>query len=150
MILWQIQNKDFQWNKHLLESEMRWFTKYIKSIDKGKFQTKKPQYEIKCIDDLEITVHCQIGIFKWLIDYVTSPSKNWDLNLKNIHSILMSSDYLDMPKLTNTWIEYFVENINQILQQKEYIPSYKSHIAKNIARKFWEKKKHICKQYFNI
>ena len=65
---------------------------------------------------------------------------NWDLNTKNIHSILMSSDYLDMPKLTNLWIEFIVDNIQEILSQKEQIPSYKSHIAKNIARKFCEKK----------
>lgn len=144
-ILWLIPNKDFEWNKYQIESEMRCFRRYIKSIDNGKNNNKKPQYEIKEIGDLEITVHCQIGIFKWLIDYITSSGKWCDLTIKNIHSILMSSDYLDMPKLTNTWIEYIVDNINQILFQKEYIPWYKSHIAKNIARKFWEQKKHSGK-----
>lgn len=48
----------------------------------------------------------------------------------------MSSDYLDMPKLTNMCIEFIVHNIKEILMQKEPIPSYKSHIAKSIARKF--------------
>jgi hypothetical protein len=47
----------------------------------------------------------------------------------------MSSDYLDMPKLSNLCIEYVVDNIQALISQKEPIPAYKSHIAKNIARK---------------
>lgn len=79
---------------------MKCFTKYIKSLDKAK-DVKKPLTDIKSIDDLEITVHCQISIFRWLINYINDPSTISRLDYKNIHSILMSSDYLDMPKLAN-------------------------------------------------
>jgi len=116
---------------------MKCFGKYIKS-------------KIKCIEDLEITVHCQISTFKWLVDYTNNPSKNWVLDMKNIHSILTSSDYLDMPKLSNLWVEFIVDNIQSLLSssngsQKDPIPTYKSHIAKNISRKFCERNLHCCK-----
>lgn len=78
---------------------MKCFTKYIKSLDKSK-ETKK-KVEIRGIDDLEITVHCQIHIFKWLIDYINNDTTMFKLDCKNINPILMSSDYLDMPKLTD-------------------------------------------------
>lgn len=54
----------------------------------------------------------------------------------------MSSDYLDMPQLTEKCVEYVVEHIKAILSQKEVIPTYKSHIAKNIARRFADRKMH--------
>lgn len=126
---------------------MRCFNKYIKSLENNKELKQKGKSEVKSIDDLEITVHCQITIFKWLIDYITNQTINWDLDIKNVHLILMSSDYLDMPKLTNICIEFIVDNIKEILNQKEAIPTYKSHIAKSIARKFWEKKYESGKLY---
>lgn len=101
--------------------------------------------DIKCIDDLEITVHCQINIFKWLIDYISNPTDGPYLTYKNIHSILMSSDYLDMPRLREEWVEFVVDHIQELVSQKDPIPTYKSHIAKSIARKFWERNLHSCK-----
>ena len=40
-----------------------------------------------------------------------------------------------MPRLSEIWINYLVDNLNHILNTKGPIPSYKSHIAKKIARK---------------
>ncbi|CAI2375152.1 unnamed protein product [Moneuplotes crassus] len=130
--------KEFKCNKYILQDEMKCFTKYIKSLEKDR-NGKKKDLEIKGIDDLEITVHCQIHIFKWLMDYLNDPKGTFKLNFKNIHSILMSSDYLEMPKLADMCLEYIVDNIKHLLLQKDPIPTYKSHIAKNIARKFCEK-----------
>jgi hypothetical protein len=113
---------------------MKCFTKYIKSLDKSKDVKKK--IDIKGIDDLEITVHCQIHIFKWLMDYINKDSIAFKLDLKNINPILISSDYLDMPKLTDICVDFIVENIKSLLTQKEPMPTYKAHIAKDIARKF--------------
>lgn len=126
---------------------MKCFTKYIKSLDKTKEPKKK--VEIKGIDDLEITVHWQIHIFKWLIDYINNDKTAFKLDCKNINPILMSSDYLDMPKLTDLWVDFIVENIKLMLAQKEPLPTYKSHIAKAIARKFCERQLDACKlNYF--
>jgi len=55
---------------------MRCFNKYIKSLENNKELKQKGKSEIKSIDDLEITVHCQITIFKWLIDYITNQTIN--------------------------------------------------------------------------
>ena len=79
------------------------------------------------------------------MDYINDQNGLFKLDPKNIHSILMSSDYLDMPNLLNLCIEYFIENIELLLKQKEPMPTYKSHLAKSIARKFCEKQLHACK-----
>ena len=40
-----------------------------------------------------------------------------------------------MPRLSDIWIDYLVDHLNDILSSKESVPAYKSHIAKNIARR---------------
>ena len=141
--------KDFHWDKYVLQQEMKWFSKYIKSFETSRplnSANKKSRPEVKWIDDLEITVHWQIVYFKWLYDFIHNPTGKHDLNNRNIHSILMSSDYLgklwlkifikiDMPRLSDIWIDYLVDHLNDILSSKESVPAYKSHIAKNIARR---------------
>ena len=91
--------KDFYWNKYILQQEMKWFSKYIKSFETSKSSnlnnaSRKPRPEVRWIDDLEITVHWQIEIFKLLYDFIHNPTGKHGLNNKNIHNILMSSDYL--------------------------------------------------------
>ena len=40
-----------------------------------------------------------------------------------------------MPNLTEVCTDYLVEHLSRILEANDNIPTYKSHIAKNIARK---------------
>jgi hypothetical protein len=46
-------NKDFKCEKNLLVKNMKYFEKYL--------------MDQKSIDDIDISVHCDIGIFDWLM-----------------------------------------------------------------------------------
>ena len=49
-------NKDFKCDKVLLISNMKYFEKYLS--------------DSKSLDDIDISVHCDIGIFDWLMCFI--------------------------------------------------------------------------------
>jgi Domain of unknown function (DUF3342) len=53
----------------------------------------------KSLDEIDISVHCDISIFEWLMNYVHS--RNPVLDVKLAVSILISSDFLQMGPLVN-------------------------------------------------
>lgn len=67
----------------------------------------------KCIDDLDISVHCDIHIFEWLMNYVHS--RNPALDIKLAVSILISSDFLQMAPLVQQTSEYIAQNLQDII-----------------------------------
>lgn len=71
-------NKDFKCDRHLLLQHMKYFEKYLA--------------DSKNIDDIDISVHCDINIFDWLMRFVHK--KEPKLEVKNSISILISSDFL--------------------------------------------------------
>lgn len=81
-------NKDFTCEKEMLITHMKYFEKYLT--------------EATSVDDIDISVHCDIKIFEWLMKYLKmkeggsfeqdqTPPK---LDIKNVISILISSDFL--------------------------------------------------------
>lgn len=99
-------NKDFTCEKELLVTHMKYFEKYLT--------------EATSVDDIDISVHCDIKIFEWLMKYLkqkdglekpvstnnlTQPTTEGDgasgpkLDIKNVISILISSDFLQMKGL---------------------------------------------------
>ena len=71
-------NKDFKCDRTLLLNNMKYFEKYLA--------------DSKNIDDIDISVHCDINIFDWLMRFVHK--KEPKLEVKNSVSILISSDFL--------------------------------------------------------
>lgn len=63
--------------------------------------------EATSVDDIDISVHCDIKIFEWLMKYLklkesADASKEEPipkLDIKNVISILISSDFLQMKVL---------------------------------------------------
>lgn len=76
-------NKDFKCDRVLLLNNMKYFEKYLA--------------DSKNLDDIDISVHCDINIFDWLMRYVHR--KEPKLEIKNSVSILISSDFLQMAQL---------------------------------------------------
>lgn len=76
-------NKDFRCEKNLLISNMRYFEKYLS--------------DSKTANDIDISVHCDIGIFDWLMTYIHK--REPVIEVKNAVSILISSDFLQMKDL---------------------------------------------------
>ena len=109
----------------VLMKYMKYFESALKSINEG--------------DDFDISVHCDIKIFEWLLLYIEFEEKKYDPNIKFFEivnernqenyskrvkpeikvedaiSILISAEYLRIPHLVEESLKFFVKNINQIL-----------------------------------
>jgi len=126
---------------------MKYFEKHLKSTEST--------------DDIDISVHCDVIIFEWLLNYIEHEEKIelkddnikfYDVVVKegedfkvvpsnkrkrpifeigNAISILISSDYLKMNKLVDECLDYFISNINEILR----LPIDMSCISAPLQRK---------------
>ncbi|KAM6220289.1 SANT and BTB domain regulator of class switch recombination isoform 2-T2 [Rhynchocyon petersi] len=100
--------EDFICPRDLLVSEMKYFAEYF-SMDAQRWE------------EVDISVHCDVHIFNWLIRYVkrnTEESKDCEtptLEPGNVISILISSEFLQMDSLVEQCIQYCHKNMNDIV-----------------------------------
>ena len=78
---------------------MKYFEKYLS--------------DSKSADDIDISVHCDINIFDWLMRYIHK--KEPVIEIKNSVSILISSDFLQMNELVEKALTYVAKNLNDII-----------------------------------
>jgi hypothetical protein len=116
------KNKDFRCQFGILLKYMKYFESALKSMNEG--------------DDFDISVHCDIKIFEWLLLYIefrekeTRPDVKFfevvndrsdgkrvkpQIRVEDAISILISAEYLRIPALVEDCIQFFVKNINQVL-----------------------------------
>ncbi|XP_052800650.1 SANT and BTB domain regulator of class switch recombination-like isoform X2 [Mya arenaria] len=96
--------KDFQCPRDQLVQEMKYFAEYL-STDAQRWE------------EVDISVHCDVQIFEWLMHYVKR-SDHGDkpkLEPNNVISILISSDFLKMDALVQECIEYCHGNMTAIV-----------------------------------
>lgn len=93
------RNQDFKCDRGILIANMKYFERYLA--------------DSKNIEDIDISVHCDINIFDWLMRYIHK--KDPKLEVKNAISILISSDFLQMPVLVEEAVRYVSANIHEII-----------------------------------
>ncbi|KAB1267237.1 hypothetical protein Cadr_000018210 [Camelus dromedarius] len=90
------------------KTEMKYFAEYL-SMDAQRWE------------EVDISVHCDVHIFNWLIKYVKRNTKeNKDCEMPtlepgNVISILISSEFLKMDSLVEQCIQYCHKNMNAIV-----------------------------------
>ncbi|XP_025787991.1 uncharacterized protein KIAA1841 homolog isoform X3 [Puma concolor] len=100
--------EDFICPRDLLIAEMKYFAEYL-SMDAQRWE------------EVDISVHCDVHIFNWLIRYVKRNTKeNKDCEMPtlepgNVISILISSEFLKMDSLVEQCIQYCHKNMNAIV-----------------------------------
>ncbi|XP_059160884.1 SANT and BTB domain regulator of class switch recombination-like [Physella acuta] len=98
--------KDFQCPRDLLVQEMKYFAEYL-STDAQRWE------------EVDISVHCDVQIFDWLIKYVKRGTKEVTeepkLEANNVVSILISSDFLKMDNLVQECVEFCHKNMSAIV-----------------------------------
>ena len=67
------------------------------------------------MEDIDISVHCDIKIFEWLMKYLKEPGDP-ALDLKNVISILISSDFLGMAKLVDECVKFIREKLCDVVR----------------------------------
>nr|XP_033794092.1 uncharacterized protein KIAA1841 homolog isoform X2 [Geotrypetes seraphini] len=100
--------QDFICPRDLLISEMKYFAEYL-SVDAQRWE------------EVDISVHCDVHIFDWLMRYVKRNTKENEKNEipvlepGNVVSILISSEFLKMDSLVEACIQYCHKNMNTIV-----------------------------------
>lgn len=112
--------QDFKCDRNLLLTHMKYFEKYLLSDQRN-------------LDEIDISVHCDIVIFDWLMKYVHRQKPEQDI--KNAVSILISSDFLQMSTLVEESLEFVAQNIEQIIQLPIDMNCLNSNLVKKLASK---------------
>ncbi|XP_038060834.1 uncharacterized protein KIAA1841 homolog isoform X2 [Patiria miniata] len=100
--------KDFTCPRDLLVTEMRYFAEYLSS-------------DTQRWEEVDISVHCDVQIFDWLMCYVkrNCPGSQTrlapNLDASNVISILISSDFLKMDSLVNECINFCHKKMSAIV-----------------------------------
>jgi hypothetical protein len=110
-------SKDFTCPKDLLLDKMKYFEKYLTSASS--------------LEDIDISVHCDIKIFEWLMKYVQD--QNPKLEVSNVVSILISSDFLQIASLVHECILFFTRHINEVIRLPIDMSCLNSTLVKKLA-----------------
>ena len=112
-------NQDFKCEKNLLIYSMKYFEKYLS--------------DQKCVNDIDISVHCDIGIFDWLMKFIHKQQPL--IQIKNAVSILISSDFLQMKDLVEKALCFVSQHLNDIIQLPIDMNCMNSSLVKRLAGK---------------
>lgn len=79
--------------------------------------------EATSVDNIDISVHCDIKIFEWLMKYLKQKESDLPieagsptLDIKNVISILISSDFLQMKVLVQECVDFVIENLHDVVR----------------------------------
>lgn len=125
--------QDFTCPRDLLISEMRYFAEYL-SVEAQRWE------------EVDISVHCDVQIFDWLMKYVKrqlhdktktgAEEKKPKLEPNNVISILISSDFLKMDALVTECIHFCHENMSAIVATPCNMNCINDKLVTRIAKLF--------------
>ncbi|XP_064214655.1 SANT and BTB domain regulator of class switch recombination [Tribolium castaneum] len=114
--------KDFVCNQKLLVEKMGYFAE----VTTG-----------QRLEDMDISVHCDIGIFEWLMKWVKKESlleEDWpQLDPQCVIPILVSAAFLQMEPLQNDCLLYCHQHMNEILRTSTNLSCLNDSILTRLA-----------------
>ena len=93
--------RDFACNKDKVMCKMRYFQSYFV----GKSQ----------IDELDISVHCDVFIFEWLVRFLKDEGSP-KLEIKNVVQILISSEFLGIDNLVENCLVFVAKHLEEVIK----------------------------------
>jgi hypothetical protein len=96
-------SRDFCCKRDILVQNMKYFQKFLTENENG-------------YDDIDISVHCDVEIFEWLMTYIHEPNSLPKVDKNMIVSILISSEFLQMETLVEHCVAQMVQNLNDIIK----------------------------------
>ncbi|KAJ8248029.1 hypothetical protein GJAV_G00237410 [Gymnothorax javanicus] len=121
--------QDFLCPRDLLVREMKYFAEYL-SVDAQRWE------------EVDISVHCDIQIFDWLMHYVKRNADSEGGNDKprlepgNVISILISSEFLKMDALVEECVRFCHKNMTAIVSTPCNMNCINTNLATRIADLF--------------
>jgi hypothetical protein len=104
----QSLSRDFCCKRDLLVVHMKYFQKFLGVNDNN---NNANGYE-----DIDISVHCDVEIFEWLMTYIHEPESLAAIDKQIIVSILISSEFLQMESLVESCIQQMSLMLNDIIR----------------------------------
>lgn len=95
--------KDFCCKRNILVEHMKYFESFLAENETG--------YE-----DIDISVHCDVEIFEWLMSYIHRPNRPPPLEKALVVSILISSDFLQMDTLVDMCLSQIAQHLGDIIK----------------------------------
>ena len=95
-------SRDFACDRVVLLREMRYFRSYLGGGG--------------ACEDIDISVHCDVHIFEWLVQWIHSPNKPPPLDASSVVSILISSEFLEMANLVEHCLKFMAAHVGEILE----------------------------------
>lgn len=112
-------DRDFKCPKSILIAKMKYFESHLLSC--------------QSVEDLEISVHCDVDIFEWLMLYMIQRDRP-DLEITKVISILISSEFLQMQSLVNECLEFMVKNLEEVVKLPIDMSCLNPNLLKQLAR----------------
>ena len=100
--------RDFVCSKNILIKQMRYFAELFDDVKEGDSFSEQ----------LDIAVHCDIEIFKLLVDYVYNPEETLEkeLGVENVVALLVAAEFLKMDFLQEKALRFFYEHVNDVVR----------------------------------
>jgi hypothetical protein len=95
--------RDFCCKRDILIQNMKYFQKFLTENENG-------------YDDIDISVHCDVEIFEWLMSYIHEPGAPPKIDKSMIVSILISSEFLQMESLVEHCIQQMITSLSDIIK----------------------------------
>ena len=96
-------SKDFCCKRDILVRHMKYFESFLAENENG-------------YDDIDISVHCDVEIFEWLMSYIHEPNAPPNLDKSMVVSILISSEFLQMDILVDLCLQHISNNLTEIIK----------------------------------
>ena len=108
---------------------MKYFEKHLKMTDSA--------------EDIDISVHCDIKIFEWLMSYLTESGPR--LEISNVIPILISADFLVMARLIDDWVRFIVKNLTEVIKIPVDMGCLSLYVLKSISKAVTVEELDACK-----
>jgi len=115
-------NRDFTCSQSLLLRHMKYFEIYLKGVTNS--------------DDVDISVHCDVSVFEWLVQYMENPQKVEELQPSSVVSILISSEFLQMSGLVDTCLDFMKGTLDQVLRLPLDLGCLSNELVRRLASRF--------------
>jgi len=93
--------RDFSCSKSKVMNKMRYFQSHFNGS--------------QSIEELDISVHCDVYIFEWLVRFLHEPTEP-KLDLKNVISVLISSEFLGIDDLVEKCLVFVSNHLEEVIK----------------------------------
>lgn len=126
-------SRDFCCKRDILVEHMKYFQKFLSENDGNGYE------------DIDISVHCDVEIFEWLMSFIHEPETPPKIDKSIMVSILISSEFLQMDKLVDLCIAQMTQNMNEIIKlpidlsciSEKLINRIASLLSPKVSRKYY-------------